>query len=250
MSMAYLMLWPVELRSTYEYGCQVSVSPERVVTYHAPLMPPGEIIHEWRSHRNYPQEHLTSELPILRPGTTYHLEGNVTVTGGGIYLRIRFFDVNQQELPEVILDGTSGDFEMPELAVSYHVELVNTHHDQVIFRSLLLTDAQTFQDYTFTINQFLGTVVAQPEQASAPYVSLVVRQTATKPLNLVADRLNFITYVSPYQLGNVHWVDKINQELRAFLAQHPAASPEKSGLTAWQTKLRYWQSLLLREDQK
>lgn len=250
MSLAYLLLWPTHLRSTYEYGCQVAVSPDRVVTYRAPLMPPGEIIHRWQSKRAFNAERLTNELPILQPETPYYLKGNIRVAGGGVYLRIRFLDEAGHELDNTILDGTEGTFELPAEATDYAIELVNTHHTSVIFRNLLLMDQATATTYDFTVNQFAGTVLATSAQATRPHVSLVVRQGATKPLDLVPDCINYVAYVSPHQLRDIHWVDKLNQDLMAFLVKQPTTSREDSGLADWQLKLRYWQSLTFREDQK
>ena len=250
MSLAYLLLWPTHLRNTYEYGCQVTVSPERVVTYRAPLMPPGEVIHQWRSKRNFAAQHLTNELPVIQPNTPYFLQGHISVTGGGVYLRIQFLDEDGHTLDNTILDGTEGTFTMPPEATDYTIELVNTHHEQVVFHNLLLMDAATAAAYQFTVDPFVGSVTATAKDATAPHVALVVRQGATKPLLLVPDRDNLVVYVTPHQLGNIHWIDKINQELMTFLADHPATSREDSGLAAWQAKLAHWQSLMLREEPK
>jgi len=250
MSLAYLLLWPIQLRNTYAYGCQVTVTPERVTTFRAPLMPPGEVIHRWQSKRNYQTEHLTCELPILKPGTTYHLDGNISVTGGGVYLRLRFFDIDDNELDPIVFDGPTGSFAMPEDAVNYTLELVNTHHEQVVFRYLLLMEETTYQTYTFAVDQFLGMVVATPVASQGPHVSLVVRQTATKPLDLRPQHTNLIVFISPRQFGDDNWIKKITQELTAFLAQQPALPPSESGVTAWEARQRYWQSLALQEDQK
>ncbi|GEO74093.1 hypothetical protein FD30_GL001898 [Levilactobacillus namurensis DSM 19117] len=250
MSLAYLLLWPTNLRNTYEYGCQVTATPDRVITYRAPLMPPGEVIHQWESRRNFAATHNTADLPILQPGQSYYLTGNVAVDDGGVYLRIRFFDDTGAHLTDAILDGIQGHFEMPLTATDYTIELVNTHHQQIVFRYLLLMDDLTAEAYTFTVNQFAGTVLATTVDATAPHVALVIRQGGTKPLPLMADHTNFICYASPHQLSDVHWVDKLNQELDDFLAAHPTTSRSDSGLADWQAKLAHWQSLTFQEDEK
>ncbi|KRK94158.1 hypothetical protein FD25_GL000979 [Levilactobacillus acidifarinae DSM 19394] len=249
MSLAYLLLWPRHLHSTYEYGCQVSMTPEHVVTFRAPLMPPGEVIHDWRSHRNYGLEHLTAELPILQPEMTYYLQGNITVTGGGVYLRLKFFDSEDTEITSTIIDGTAGSFEMPVDAVNYTLELVNTHHEQVIFRSLLLMDSATHEQQTLTVDQFTGAVQALTPDATAAHVTLEVREGATKPFALLPHCNNLVVFVTPRQLKDENWIKKITQERHTFLAHQPPTDPVTAGVTAWQAKQHYWQSQSFQEDQ-
>lgn len=251
MSLAYLLLWPAHLRSTYEYGCQVSVSPEHVVSYRAPLMPPGEVIHDWRSQRNAGQEHLSCELPILTPGRAYTLDGNITVIAGGVYLRLRFFDATNAELDPIILDGTSGRFTFPSTAVNYRIELVNTHHQQVMFRYLLLAEQTTATTHTFTVDQVLGTVQITTKAAQTSHVDLVVRQNATKLLWIAPNANNLVGFVTPQQLRDPNWVHQLNQKRDAFLAAQPHTSPQASGLDAWQALERHWQpqSVQNQEDQ-
>ena len=248
MSLAYLLLWPRHLHSTYEYGCQVNVSPEHVVTYRAPLMPPGEVIHDWRSQRRYGVEHLTVELPILQPEMTYYLQGNITVIGGGVYLRIRFFDTENAEIASTIIDGTSGSFEMPLDAINYTIELVNTHHEKVIFHSLLLVDSVTHEQQSLTINQFAGTVYATTPHATAAHVSLEVREGATKPLPLQPGCNNLIVFVTPQQLQDPNWRKKIDHERHAFLAHQPPTDPVTAGVTAWREKQSYSQTRAYQEE--
>lgn len=223
MSLAYVILWPTTLSDTYQYGGKVTMT-DTLVTYSAPLMPPGETIHRWHCTTDFRWAHHAPDLPVLTAGEKYHLVGDIDVEDGAVYLRVIFTDDTGLQLKPAIIDGVVGDFTMPEEAVDYQIELVNTHHRVVRFHSLLLTTADDFDRFTFTLNPALGTLVATPKEGSPqPTLYVTVRQEATKPI-AIAQTGTLGVYLTPKQRDDATWLLYLRQELGATLINTGAAS--------------------------
>jgi len=147
-SSQYIVKWGNILQDNYNYGATISFEQNGAVTYSAPLMPPSLCIKSWYSQRNFQLSRNTPYLPILEPNKKYQLQVQLELSEtSAIQVKILFFDRYNTMVEELFFSQLTEAFTFPEKAVHYEIQLINKHHQQIIFYQLVITELDLYELY-------------------------------------------------------------------------------------------------------
>lgn len=225
----YIVKWGSILQDNYNYGATISFDENGSVTYASPLMPPSLCIKNWYSQREFHISRNTPYLPILTPGNRYHLKVNLDLDqSGAIQLKIIFFNRYDEMVEEYYFSALEEEFVFPKDAVHYEVQLINKHHQKLVFHTLVITEKHLTSTHETPTN-LLNTVLHykyKPELADELKLVILPRKSQVQHLRLVSHtdyifciidplkKLNLIEIVaSIYSLVLKKNLRKINLEL-------------------------------------
>lgn len=144
----YIVKWGNILQDNYNYGATISFDEKGSVSYSAPLMSPSLCIKNWYSQKGFHISRNTPYLPLLQPGKRYHLKANLELEEtSSIQLKLIFFDRYNEMLDEYYFSTLEDDFVFPEDAVHYEIQLINKHHQWLVFHELVITENTIQEGY-------------------------------------------------------------------------------------------------------
>ncbi len=141
MKTAIRISWDRVDEKTYLFGARIQLQKQGVF-YQNPGMASGKAIQTWRSHTAYWANRTTPNLPLLKGGHSYRLIADFDASPvGSVIPCLTFFDMAGEKISEVYLDG-GGEFIYPLSAFSYELALINSSHEELYFRSFILSEKE------------------------------------------------------------------------------------------------------------
>ncbi|KRK96869.1 hypothetical protein FD04_GL002146 [Secundilactobacillus odoratitofui DSM 19909 = JCM 15043] len=228
MQMVHVMHWERALKQAYNYGAQVTFERDGRVNYHAPMMPSGLPIYTWSSKGTTKGYLVPPQLPLLQRGQTYAFDMQADVLpANSVYAMVELLDAAGNSLEQLTYQSLSGTFEMTDSAYDYRICLMNTNHDRVVFKRLVLMPvalkAQATVDAPF---------VTVTKTNQAPITVVLAQQSGTTANFPVASEGPTIIYhFSSDMLHRPEMLPELQALMQRVLAIQPKTARRVSVLT-------------------
>ncbi|MBS7576336.1 MULTISPECIES: accessory Sec system protein Asp3 [unclassified Enterococcus] len=149
----YIIKWGRDYFDNYNYGAEIKFEADDSVAFSAPFMPTGDVIKSWTSKTQFQIHRKTPLLPLLTSGNLYRFKIVATADHSvAMQVRIEFLDVSGSVILEKSFSDLAGQFEFPTNAVSYRLNLLNNHHQQICFNYLLIYDIALHDKFEIEID--------------------------------------------------------------------------------------------------
>ena len=110
----------------FAYGSQINVSKNKVVKFKNLVVSSGTTLMSWDSKVTHLNNFLTPSLPILKAGERYRINvGLKAVPENSIITRIKFYNIQDEEINRLEFFDHTKEFTYPTNAVNYEVDLIN-----------------------------------------------------------------------------------------------------------------------------
>ena len=145
----HLIEWRNNLKG-YFYGSTLHYFGRGWVRFENELMPPGTVIHRWKSEYNYQAERHEPMLVPLTPDVQYIVRAYWGCEQeDGLILRAIFFDSRGKEIEHVNSRGREIRFTCPESCCSWELQLINGGTRSLELYYLVLARTATLQKRWF-----------------------------------------------------------------------------------------------------
>ncbi|SJZ82213.1 accessory Sec system protein Asp3 [Pilibacter termitis] len=164
METLYFIKWGRDYVNNYNYGSEISFDSKGAVSFSSPLMPPGETIKTWSSKIAFHAKRTSPTLPLLSHDEEYvfFLQG-MNDNGFTLKIKIEFFDIRDEKIEEKLFSEKKGGFLFPNGTHYYQIHLLNTKHEQIYFKYLLIGEKRIFERYKIKVNKEVNLLFLQPK---------------------------------------------------------------------------------------
>lgn len=224
MSTIYLLFWPRDLTTSYNYGSQIQFfGNDHHVTFQNHLASPGTRIHSWQSSFRYGDTKQNPDLPLLAPETDYRLSFQVAGDEKQMYTTVDFF-AGDEPLTPTNIAGLDGQFQVPADADKYRISLVNIHQlDLTFYYGMLMrnADAEQYDIQVETAKRMVIVTRKNRPVVTSQSVTLLRWDNSTKPL-LVSDAdRTIILFGTNWEWRNQDWQDTALENVIGALQPFP-----------------------------
>lgn len=140
----WLIRWHEYLTYSYAHGSLIRFNADQTIYYKNLLMPPGTVIHEWRSKTNHQADRVEPSLPLIDGESAYGITTNIRYLDddetAGLMLRIIFYGRYDEVAGSIIVREPNAIFKPPITTYSYSIQLINGGATEFIFESLVLRE--------------------------------------------------------------------------------------------------------------
>lgn len=148
--------WDMNNTTTYTYGAKIG-SDVDTFSYSNPMMAQAVKIHTWYSQTSYTHQRFSPTLPLLKSGHNYTINSAYhAFPDKSIFTQIDFFNSYGQKIDNFITDSQQINFNFPDEATSYQINLVNASSQKLVFKSLLIFESTSdVTSYYFDVDRQL-----------------------------------------------------------------------------------------------
>lgn len=148
----WVIRWREYISNSYSYGSKIVFNDDNTVSYKNELMPPGTVIHEWKSKTNFQTHRLEPSLPLIDGESAYAINLNIIYndnTKAEVMLRIVFYDRYDEIVDSTVMRDRMTILKPPIQTYSYSIELVNGGFADFVFDSLIIREVsgEEFDEY-------------------------------------------------------------------------------------------------------
>lgn len=130
----HTVFWDDLCSDVYLYGSDVRFNKDGSVYFESLMMPSGMTVKKWKSSSHFQSDRIEPSLPMLIPGKNYMLRAVYDeMPAGSIFMRLDFFDQQNEKNGTFIMEEKCGSFQCPENTYSYTAELVQGGAERVRF---------------------------------------------------------------------------------------------------------------------